>query len=108
MSNNTSLTAQTIQVKSVVDGLREHPVWVLMVCPDPKQTSLFRKALAVICGEGDNFSGRTALLKEGGKVTIACVDDEPLDPGDEKFVLSFVGHWGSGQSTARMKKWRSK
>lgn len=78
--------------------------WIVAVCPDDKASQRLRWVLASSLPEGAVFSGRTALLAEGGRISVVSLDDRSFDL-DQDFQVYFLGGCGSSGQASR---WRAK
>jgi hypothetical protein len=95
-------------VQNIVFAVRyalKYRSWVVVVCPDDAVVRQCRQVLAGAVPDDAGFSGRTALLGEGARVSVVQVDSDVFVPEDDTFETLFVG-WLAGKTRdARMSNW---
>ena len=79
--------------------------WVVMVCPG-ESLSPCQKILAAALPRDAEFSGRTAQLRDGGRVSMVVSGQENFAfTGGDPFSVVFLG-WGGVKESERMRPWR--
>lgn len=99
---------------STIDNACRHVVlashWVVVVLPDGSDMAqMVQKQGGALFPPGSVFSGRTALLPNGGRVSIVCASDQPFVSSDTPFSVMFVG-WGDdiAANPRNMEPWRAR
>lgn len=96
-------------VRRIAQTTAEAKGWTVIVCPDGSE---FLSVLAANAGgifpNGASFSGRTALLLGGGRVTVVAVSDAPFTAHGTPYDVAFCG-WGDdvAADNRRMEVWRA-
>ena len=73
--------------------------WWVFVVPTDGQATETRKTLASILPPNASFSGRTALLETGTKLSVVCASDDVFE---NPFTAMFLG-WDEGKSSDLVK-----
>jgi len=81
--------------------------WVVIVCPNSDVAASCCEILAASIPNGSLFSGRTAVLKPRGRISVVVAVEEVFIPEGTAFVVSFLG-WTSKNTNDGMAKWQKK
>jgi hypothetical protein len=87
-----------------------NPSWVVVVLPTDSDThKSFDKVAGALFPKGVFFSGRTATLPKGGKVSVVSAHIPVFVPEDEPFQVMFFG-WSDDlmSKPEDMQRWRDK
>ena len=93
-----------LDLVNAVNTIRQSKRWLVLVCPNDDQLMVYRKGLSAALTSEDRFSGRTAKLAGGGKISIVNQAEDPFHPDGESILVQFMGMWRT--ATDRMKVWR--
>lgn len=80
--------------------------WVVLVCPPGDREKECRHHLAGVVPDNVKFSGRTAMVPGGGRVSVVSSAVEPFVPENEPFSVLFLGWDGSTRDPDGMRRWR--
>jgi hypothetical protein len=84
--------------------------WVVLVCPDEEVLTEYRAGMIGILPAGSSFSGRTAMLPGGGRLSVTTATTPVFVPEEVPFTVLFAG-WGTTDkksSSKRMTQWRER
>jgi hypothetical protein len=81
--------------------------WVVIVCPDAEAKKNAGRMLAASVDAGAKFSGRTAVLANGGRISVACAKDAVFVPDKTPYVVGFAG-WTSAHDIKEQRTWQDK
>ena len=95
------------RVKNIVDMVAIEGNYVVIVCPNLALSTSLSRIVGTLVSEKGEFSGRTAVLPNNGKVSVVCADDEVFISDDESFNAEFLG-WTAKDNSQGMLKWQSK
>ena len=79
--------------------------WVAVVCPNTKVSAECSRYIAAALPPEAKFSGRTAILPGGGRLSICSATEPPFFPDGAHFTTSFVGWEGESRADA-MLRWQ--
>lgn len=69
--------------------------WVVVVCPNQRVAEVALQTLATITPADATDSGRTLLLRGGGRVSVVAASAPVFVPGSQPFILTLAGWCGS-------------
>lgn len=98
------------ELRTAVDVAEKDKAWVVVVCPDGSEfLAIFQTYAESTLPSGSSFSGRTALLPGGGRISVAASGDEPFPSPGTPFAVLFLG-WGDdlAADNRRMQLWRAR
>lgn len=83
--------------------------WVILVTPTKDLTQLVGRFVRGAVPEGSSSSGRTTILPNKGRVSVAQVDKPFSLPKDEKIIVQFIG-WSEANADQfeHMGQWRGR
>jgi len=89
------MTPAEVQILlGTLDHTRNSLGWVVVVSPNEAAMMQVRRVLSAAVGKTELFSGRTATLKHGGRLSSVAVTEQPFLPEGRAFSVLFLGHWG--------------
>jgi len=95
------------KIQTAVEQAQEHQSWVIIVCPENSPVlETFQTTASGVFPPGTIRSSRTAILPEGGKITVKdCTHPIP----DTGFAVMFLG-WEENvvSDMSSLKAWREK
>ena len=69
--------------------------WVILVCPTKEVYDQLLPKFSAVVSDSLVCSGRTAIWKQGGRLSLTTVTDRPdFVPDDDMFSVQFIG-WGT-------------
>ncbi len=78
--------------------------WVVIVCPNVGTKQACARVLSGAIPDDAIFSGRTAVLPKGGKISVASVAEKVFVPEGDDYSTLFIG-WEAKAAARGMKKW---
>lgn len=103
-SERSALIADT---KAAVDHAARTREWVVIVCPDGKTLDMVHRALSGVVPPKSSGAGRTFILPNRGRVSVAEATTEVFIPEGTPFTIQFLG-WANATKDAftGMNRWR--
>jgi len=81
--------------------------WVVLVCPDAEARKNAGKMLAASVEAPAKFSGRTAVLPSGGRISVASAAEDVFIPDKTPYVVGFAG-WTTAHDIKEQRRWQDK
>jgi hypothetical protein len=91
MANDTNDLNAYAEIQPIIQRVNTLGDWIVIVCPNAVSALTYSQLIAGTLPKDVQFSGRTGVFTNGGKVTIVSVDDD-LIAGS--FMVSYLG-WGA-------------
>lgn len=79
--------------------------WVVIVCPNAQVCGECSRYIAAALDPKAKFSGRTAILPGGGRVSVSSATEPIFLSDPHQFTASFVGWEGESRADA-MVRWQ--
>lgn len=95
------------EIQPLITFLPYDPPWTVIVCPTQDKTQECGRLLTAILPASAKFSGRTAVLQDGRKLSIAWVNDDIFLPESTSFGVSLLG-WTAKDDRTGIQKWLTK
>jgi hypothetical protein len=96
-------------LRVAVGYARQRKTWVVVLCPTSGATEDARKSMAALVPSGTSGSGRTFLLPDGVRISVAQVCDEVFVPEGTPFAVLYAGWSTAGDSSLKgMDAWRAR
>ena len=95
------------ELEALLPLLPHDPDWTVIICPNGDKVQEARRILSAMLPPQAKMAGRTAVFKDGRRVSIVSVDDECFLPDGTPFSLTLLG-WLSKDNTAGIIKWQMK
>lgn len=89
---------------------RTNKEWVVVVCPNKSEAITFFDVYAgVMFPRGSTYSGRTALLDGGGRLSVVSSEEDSFIPSDVPYAVMFLG-WEDdlAADNRKMQLWRDR
>ena len=105
--NKIDLVTLIARVQDVVNTVSVEGGYVVIVCPTTNISTQLSIIVGSLVSEKGEFSGRTAVLPNKGKISIVCAEEKIFASDDEIFRVEFIG-WSSKNDSRGMLKWQSR
>ena len=97
----------TPELEALLILLPHDPDWTVVLCPNGDKVQEARRLLSAMLPPQARMAGRTAVFKDGRRISIVSVDDVCFLPDGTSFSLALLG-WVSKDSQAGIIKWQTK
>jgi len=109
MSKDSKATHATLHAttRNALGQAQRQGTWVVIICPE-ESLAQCQQALIGVLPEGTTFSGRTVLLKNGGKLSVTAAETPVFIPEGMPFTALFTGGGGTKDTSRGMALWRKR